>query len=191
MPNAWHCCCARAFRANRQRPWGTGCCGRSAAFPAASGVGPVRAAALAAAFGLARRLGEAAYRPGTPLRHGGDVARLVRDAARGARRESFFVILVDARHRLQSLQLVSLGGVDAAPVHPREVFAPAVRDGAAAIIVAHNHPSGDPAPSPEDRRVTERLRQVGDLIGIDLLDHIIAGADRFYSFADEGFFAYA
>jgi DNA repair protein RadC len=157
---------------------------------AAAGIGPVRAAALCAAFGLARRLGEAAFRPGTLLRHGGDVARLVRDAARGARRESFFVVLVDARHRLQSLQLVSLGGVDAAPVHPRDVLAPAVRDGAAAVIVAHNHPSGDPGPSADDRRVTDRLRQAGELMGIQLLDHIIVGGDRFYSFAEEGYFPY-
>jgi DNA repair protein RadC len=151
---------------------------------------PPPAAALCAAFGLARRLGEAAFRPGTLLRHGGDVARLVRDAARGARRESFFVVLVDARHRLQSLQLVSLGGVDAAPVHPRDVLAPAVRDGAAAVIVAHNHPSGDPGPSADDRRVTDRLRQAGELMGIQLLDHIIVGGDRFYSFAEEGYFPY-
>ncbi|MBX3462454.1 MAG: DNA repair protein RadC [Planctomycetes bacterium] len=155
------------------------------------GLGPVRAAALGAAFGLARRIGEAALRPGTSIRHGGDVARVVRDSARGSRRESFFAVLLDARHRLLSLQVVSTGGLDATAVHPREVFSPAIRDGAAAVVVAHNHPSGDPAPSVDDRLVTERLREAGRLVGIDLLDHIVVGAERYYSFAEEAFFPFA
>lgn len=152
------------------------------------GVGPVRAAALGAAFGLARRLAEAAFRPGTVVRHGGEVARIVRDSARGSRRESFFGVLLDARHRLLGLHVVSTGSVDQAPVHPREVFAAAIRDGAAAVVVAHNHPSGDPSPSTEDRLVTERLREAGMLLGIHLLDHLVVGAERYYSFADEAFF---
>ncbi len=155
------------------------------------GLGPVRAAALGAAFGLARRLGEAELRPGTVVRHGGDVARVVRDSARGSRRESLFAVLLDARHRLLSLHVVSTGGIDAAPVHPREVFSPAIRDGAAAVVVAHNHPSGDPAPSVEDRLVTDRLRDAGRLLGIELLDHLVVGAERYYSFADEAFFPFA
>lgn len=155
---------------------------------AVPGVGPVRAAALCAAFGLARRLVEAAVRPGTPIRGGGDVARIVRDSARGMRRENFFTVLLDVRHRLLSVQVVSTGSIDAAPVHPREVFSPAIRDGAAAVVLAHNHPSGDPTPSPEDRLVTERLRDVGVLVGITMLDHLVVGAERFYSFAEEGFF---
>jgi DNA repair protein RadC len=153
------------------------------------GVGPVRAAAIGAAFGLARRLAEAAFRPGTFVRDGGDVARLVRASARGSRRESFFLVLLDARHRLLSVQLVSTGSIDSTPVHPREVFSPAVRDGAAAVVVAHNHPSGDPSPSAEDRRVTDRLRATGEVVGIDLLDHIVVGAERYYSFAEERFYA--
>lgn len=152
------------------------------------GVGPVRAAALGAAFGLARRLAEARFRPGAEIRNGTCVARLVRDSARGSRRESFFAVHVDVRHRVLALHLVSTGGIDAAPVHPREVFSPAIRDGAAAIVVAHNHPSGDPSPSPEDRLVTQRLREVGEIVGIHLLDHLVVGAERFYSFAEEGFF---
>jgi DNA repair protein RadC len=153
------------------------------------GVGPVRAAALCAAFGLARRLTEAQLRPGTPVQGGGDVARIVRDSARGSRRENFFVVLLDRRHRVLSLQIVGTGSVDAVAVHPREVFSPAIRDGAAAVVAAHNHPSGDPTPSAEDRLVTERLRQVGELVGIELLDHVVVGSDRYYSFADEAFFA--
>jgi DNA repair protein RadC len=155
------------------------------------GVGPVRAAALGAAFGLARRLVEAEWKPGTMVRNGTEVARLVRDSARGSRREGFFVVLLDVRHRVLSLQVVSLGCLDSAPVHPREVFSPAIRDGAVAVVVAHNHPSGDPEPSAEDRVVTDRLRQVGELVGIRLLDHLVVGADRFYSFAEESYYVIA
>lgn len=150
-------------------------------------VGLVRAATLTAAFGLARRLGEVAFRPGSPIRRGADVARIVRDSVRGSRRESFFAVLLDTRHRVLTVHVVSTGGLDAAPVHPREVFSPAIRDGAAAVVVAHNHPSGDPAPSAEDRLVTERLREAGQLVGIPLLDHLVVGAERFYSFAEESF----
>lgn len=152
---------------------------------AAQGIGPVRAAALGAAFGLARRLGEASFRPGTQVRHGGDVARVVRDTARGTRRENFFAVLLDVRHRLLALHVVSTGGIAEAPVHPREVFSAAIRDGAAAIVVAHNHPSGDPAPSDADRRVTERLRAAGALLGIEVLDHLVVGDAGYYSFAEE------
>jgi DNA repair protein RadC len=153
------------------------------------GLGPVRAAAVAAAFGLARRLMEARYQPGTQVRSGGDVARVVREAARGSGRESFFVLLLDSRHRVLSFRIISTGGLDTAPVHPREVFTAAIREGAAAMVVAHNHPSGDAAPSDDDRRVTERLRQVGELVGIEVLDHVVVGLERFFSFADGSYHA--
>ena len=157
---------------------------------AAAGVGPVRAAALCGAFGLARRLSEEAFRPGTPVRHGEDVAEVVRHTARGARRENFFCVLLDVRHRVLALHVISMGNIDSAPVHPREVFGPAVREAAAAVVIAHNHPSGDPHPSPQDRDVTERLRAAGTLLGIEVLDHVVVGADRYYSFAEEEFFSY-
>ena len=154
------------------------------------GVGPVRAAALSAAFGLARRLTESGFRPGIQVRSGLEVARVVRDSVRGLRRESFFVALLDARHRLLSLQLISIGSMDATQVHPREVFSLAIRDGAAAVVAAHNHPSGDPAPSADDASVTERLRAAGTVVGIDLLDHLVVGSERYYSFATEQFYAF-
>ena len=153
------------------------------------GVGPVRASALGAAFGLARRLTENRYRPGTPVRGGEDVAVVIREAARGLAKESFFVLLLDARHRVLGFRVVSTGSLQSAPVHPREVFVTAIREGAAALVIAHNHPSGDPTPSPEDRAVTERLREVGELVGIEVLDHVVVGEERFFSFADESFHA--
>jgi DNA repair protein RadC len=152
------------------------------------GVGPVRAAALAASFGLGRRLAEAALRPGTPVHDGSDVARLVRDTARGSRRESFYLVLLDVRHRVMAVHVVSMGSIESAPVHPREVFSLAIRDGAVAVVVAHNHPSGDPAPSAEDRAVTDRLHAAGRLLGVEVLDHLVVGAARYYSFAAEAYF---
>ncbi|MFO1051604.1 MAG: DNA repair protein RadC [Planctomycetota bacterium] len=150
-----------------------------------SGIGTARALALQAAFGLARRLAEARLTPGMPVRSGGDVARVVREATRGLGRESFWSLSLDIRHRVLGLRQVSLGSLGNAPVHPREVFAPLIRERAAALVVAHNHPSGDPSPSAEDRLVTERLRQVGELCGIELLDHVVVGDLRYFSFADE------
>ncbi|MEY2981916.1 MAG: RadC family protein [Planctomycetota bacterium] len=148
------------------------------------GLGVASAAAVAAAFGLARRLSEARCAPGKAIRSGADVARLVRDATRHAGREHFFSVLLDTRHRILGLRLISVGSLQTAPVHPREVFVSAIREGAAAVVVAHNHPSGDPTPSPEDRRVTERLRQVGQLCGIEVLDHVVVGHETYWSFAD-------
>ncbi len=153
-----------------------------------AGVGPAGAAALVGAVGLARRLEEQAFRPGRRLRHGGDVARLIRRACCAVRQESFFVVTLDVRSRVLGLRVVSVGVVDAAPVHPREVFGHAVREAAAAVVVAHNHPSGDPTPSAQDRAVTERLQAAGKLLGISVLDHVVVGADRYYSFAEDGYF---
>jgi DNA repair protein RadC len=148
------------------------------------GMGPARAASLGAAFGLARRLMESRLRPGIPVRGGGDVARVVLESVRHARRENFFALLLDARHRILSFRVVSVGSLESSLVHPREVFTAAVREGAAALVVAHNHPSGDATPSVEDREVTDRLREVGELMGIELLDHVVVGRERYYSFAD-------
>ena len=148
------------------------------------GVGLVRAAAVGAAFGLARRLTECRYAPGQALHGSGDVARVVCENIRLSRRESFFALLLDARHRIMKLEEISIGSLNSAPVHPREVFAPALRQSAAALIVAHNHPSGDATPSEEDRLITERLSEAGNVLGIDLVDHVVVGAVRYYSFAD-------
>jgi DNA repair protein RadC len=81
---------------------------------------------------------------------------------------------------------ISEGSLGASLVHPREAFRPAIREAAAAVIFLHNHPSGDPTPSSEDRQVTGRLRDAGELLGIPVLDHVIVAADGYYSFADDG-----
>ena len=104
-----------------------------------------------------------------------DVARFVRQVVGNDAREHFVAILLDGRHRPIAYQVVSIGTATAALVHPREVFQPAVGLGACAVIVAHNHPSGDPTPSAEDRDVTRRLAQAGRLLGILLVDSVVVG----------------
>lgn len=99
-------------------------------------------------------------------------------------REAFVVVLLNARHRVIALHVVSVGSLNTTSVHPREVFRPAIAAGAHSIVLAHHHPSGDPSPSPEDRRVTDRLTEVGELVGIAVLDHVVLGAGRYFSFAD-------
>jgi DNA repair protein RadC len=102
------------------------------------------------------------------------------------RKEVFCVLLLDAKHRKLREARISEGSLTASIVHPREVFAPAVRESAAALILVHNHPSGDPSPSPEDVELTRRLRQAGEIVGIRVLDHVIVGAEHHFSFVDAG-----
>lgn len=100
-------------------------------------------------------------------------------------REGFLAIYLDNRHRVIAVHRVSVGTCESALVHPREVFGPAVMLCAQSLVVAHNHPSGDPTPSAEDRMVTERLRRAGELLGIELLDHVVLGSNRYFTFAEE------
>ena len=127
-------------------------------------------------------------RPDPPvlIRDSARAATILRPLFHGLDREQFLVACLDAKHAIIGVNVVSIGSLSFSIVHPREVFKPAILLNSAAIICAHNHPSGDPEPSSEDRVLTARLRQAGDLIGITILDHIILGDDRAYSFADQG-----
>jgi DNA repair protein RadC len=100
--------------------------------------------------------------------------------------EQFGVLLLDTKHRVLRCTVLSVGTLDASIVHPREVFREAVAGGAAAIVVFHNHPSGDPDPSPEDTKLTERLMAAGVLMGISVLDHVILGDARYFSYREKG-----
>ena len=100
--------------------------------------------------------------------------------------EQFGVGLLDTKHRVLRTALQSVGTLDASIVHPREVFREAASGGAAAIIVFHNHPSGDPKPSPDDVALTRRLIRAGEMMGIDVLDHVIIAENRFHSLRDAG-----
>ena len=154
----------------------------------AHGLDPEQAAQLLAAVELGRRVNRVSLQAGQPLLCASDAARHVRGQLCAPGREEFHVVLLDTKHRAIGSRLISIGSLQSSLVHPREVFRPAVQSGAAAIVVAHNHPSGDPLPSAEDRAVTERLREAGQLLGIRLLDHVVLGAERFFSFAEEGVF---
>jgi DNA repair protein RadC len=104
-----------------------------------------------------------------------DVVSLMGPRLRGLPHEEFHVVALNTRHRLLGCHRVSQGILDASLVHPREVFAPALERRAAAVILVHNHPSGDPRPSPEDRRVTEQMVDAGRILGIRVLDHVVIG----------------
>lgn len=114
------------------------------------------------------------------------VYRLVQPLVRSLDREHFYVLLLSTRHVLISVELISVGSLNASIVHPREVFKPAIEQSAAALITCHNHPSGDPDPSEDDREITGRLRRVGELVGIELLDHVIIGNGDFVSLREMG-----
>lgn len=116
-----------------------------------------------------------------------DAVAIARAMIGGNDREEFVAMLLDAKCKVVAVHSVSVGSLSQAIVHPREVFKAAIVSNAAAMIVAHNHPSGDPTPSQEDRALTARLVAAGELIGIAVLDHVVIGEEgRSYSFADSG-----
>ena len=122
------------------------------------------------------------------LRDAESVARLTSDLIPDDDREHFGLLCLNNKNRLLGYHEVSVGTLTAAMVHPREVFRAAILAGAAALILVHNHPSGEPMPSPEDQEITRRLDKCAELFGIHILDHVIigAGSGRFYSFATAG-----
>jgi DNA repair protein RadC len=152
---------------------------------AARGMTRSRAILLKAALELGRRLSERALEPGDPIRSSEDVWRAYRARFRNLPQECFVIVLLDAKNRVIQDHVVSKGTLNGSLAHPREVFRQAVAQSAAGVILLHNHPSGDSKPSPEDHDVTERLREAGEIIGIKVLDHIILGANDYYSFKDE------
>lgn len=146
---------------------------------------PERAARWEAVVELARRFLSEESPAGPPFRSAADVFARYRYLIADSPVELFLALLLDTKHRFQREERVSVGILDGSLIHPREVFAPAVRERAGAVILVHNHPSGDPAPSPEDREVTRRLRAAGGIVGIPVLDHVIIGNLAFYSFREE------
>ena len=123
---------------------------------------------------------------GSQFRHGQDFYDHFHLRLRDLKREVFIVTLLDQKHCLIGEETVSSGSLTETLVHPREVFAAAVRARAAAVAVVHNHPSGDPTPSPQDKAITKRLESAASLLGIRLLDHVIIGDGRYYSMVEEG-----
>lgn len=141
---------------------------------------------MAAAFEIGRRVALAQSSLSEPIRGGEEVYHYLAPRLSHLRCECFFVLYLDTKGRLLHEQEISHGTLSSALVHPREVFAPALLRRAAAVVVAHNHPSGDPEPSADDRTTTRRLQRAGRLLGIELLDHVVIGAGRFVSFLEQG-----
>lgn len=150
------------------------------------GVGSAKAARLSAALELGRRLAREERPIRARIRTPEDVVRLVGDRLRDLEVEEFHLVALSAQRDVIREVLISRGVLTGSLVHPREVFRPAIAEAAAGIIVVHNHPSGDPTPSPEDRAVTGQLVAAGTLLGIPVLDHVIVAGDRWMSFASQG-----
>lgn len=149
-----------------------------------SGIGASRAARLLAAAELGRRavMGEVGERP--RLMTPAEVGRYLLPLYGGHREERFGVVMFDSKSRVIRTETLSVGSLDTSIAHPREVFRAAAVASASSIAVFHNHPSGDPLPSPDDLLLTRRLSEAGQVMGIDLVDHIILGDGRWFSFRD-------
>ena len=153
------------------------------------GIGLAKSAQIKAAFELANRLegySEAGEKPivKTPE----DVAGLVKVRLKGKKKEHVLALMLDTRSRLIKVAEISIGSLDGSIVHPREVFKEAISASAASVVFVHNHPSGDPTASEDDVRLTKRLAEAGDIMGIDVLDHIIIGDNKYSSLKREGLF---
>jgi len=150
-----------------------------------NGIGEAKACIILAAVELGRRIGQV-RNPGRPvISSPADVERLLRGRIANLDRENFVVVLLNTKNEVIETSTVSVGTLGASLVHPREVFKPAVRASAASVILAHNHPSGKVEPSREDREVTRRLGEAADILGMEVLDHVIVG-DGYFSMKEHG-----
>jgi len=153
------------------------------------GIGIAKASQIKAAFELTNRLEDYSETGDKPLvKTPEDVASVVRGRLRRKKKEHFLALLLDTRNRLIKVSEISIGSLDASIVHPREVFKEAISASAASVIFVHNHPSGDPEASEDDIELTKRLTKAGNIIGIDVLDHVIIGNRNFLSLKREDLF---
>ena len=145
------------------------------------GVGLAKAATVVAAVELGRRLSERAAQTIEKVEGPEDVARYVIPSLRFEQKEHFLAMFLDIRNRILALSTISVGSLTASIAHPREVFREAIRYSAAGVILVHNHPSGDPAPSREDIQLTKQMMKAGEIMGIPVLDHVVVAGDNFLS----------
>ena len=149
------------------------------------GIGPAKAAQIKAVFEIGRRFStQTVPYKSKELTDPEKVYRLIKSRLKDYAREHFYIIPLNSRN--YSIAEVSVGSLNASIVHPREVFAEAVKNKAASVIFAHNHPSGDPEPSEEDLVITKRLVEAGKIMDIEVLDHVIVAKDAFFSFKNKG-----
>lgn len=150
------------------------------------GIGQAKAIQLQAGIELGRRLSRSGLQDSPAIQSPKDAADLIMDELRYLQKEHFMVLFLNTKNRVVAKETLSIGSLNASIVHPREVFRSAIKRSSASIICAHNHPSGDPTPSPEDIEVTRRLSEAGKLIGIELLDHLIVADRHFVSLKELG-----
>ncbi len=153
-----------------------------------SGIGFARACQLVAAFELGKRFVRDPGTSGVPIRAPKDVAGIFMDEMKHYDREHFKAAFLNTKNRVLKTVTISIGSLNASIVHPREILKPAISASAASIVLVHNHPTGDPTPSKEDIDFTKRFAKCGELIGIELLDHIIIGAGRYVSLKEGSYF---
>jgi DNA repair protein RadC len=150
------------------------------------GIGPAKAAQIKAAIELGRRLTVQAPEERPAIHSPADAAELVRYEMSALEQEELRVVLLDTRNRVMHIEPVYRGSLNSSQIRVGELFRPAIRRNAAALIVVHNHPSGDPTPSPDDAAVTRAIVQAGKLLDIDVLDHLVIGRGRYVSLKERG-----
>jgi DNA repair protein RadC len=150
------------------------------------GVGLTKASQIQAAIELGRRTTRTRREDLVVIRSPQDVSNLLMDRLRFQTKEHFLTLHLDTKNQIIGEDLVSIGSLNASIVHPREIFKPVLKRSAASIICVHNHPSGDPTPSREDIDVTRRIVEAGNILGIDVLDHVIIGDQKYASLKELG-----
>ena len=149
------------------------------------GIGQSKAKLIKAALELGIRLLSKPVEEGTTITTPRDVFDLLMPRMRYYDREHFLVLSLNTKNLVVNIETISIGSLDSSIVHPREIFKHAIQQSAASIVLAHNHPSGDPFPSVEDMEVTRRLQSVSSIVGINILDHVVIGAQTFFSFKEK------
>ncbi|WP_141334305.1 DNA repair protein RadC [Paenibacillus sp. tmac-D7] len=150
------------------------------------GIGAAKALQIKAGIELGRRLARSAMNETVTIRSPQDAAAILTEDMRYLQKEHFVCLFLNTKNHVIGQETLSMGSLNASIVHPREVFRAAIKRSSASIVCAHNHPSGDPTPSPEDIQMTKRLVEAGDIVGIEVLDHLIIGDLRFVSLKELG-----
>ncbi|AJS57508.1 hypothetical protein UB51_02260 [Paenibacillus sp. IHBB 10380] len=150
------------------------------------GIGNAKAVQIKAAIELGQRLVKARMTDPVTIRSPRDAADVLREQLRYLQKEHFICLFLNTKNHIIAQETLSIGSLNASIVHPREVFRAAIKCSSASIVCAHNHPSGDPTPSPEDIALTSRLVEAGNIVGIDVLDHIIIGDGEYVSLKEKG-----
>ena len=151
-----------------------------------NGIGPAKAIQLKAGIELGRRLANSRFTMPVIIRTPQDAAEILTEQLRYLQKEHFVCLFLNTKNHVIGQETLSMGSLNASIVHPREVFRAAIKCSSASIICAHNHPSGDPTPSPEDISLTSRLLKAGEIVGIEVLDHLIIGDNGFVSLKEKG-----